>query len=300
MDNPALTRLLDYVANYSLDGDVTEFKDQLSGFTHKDLRAACTELDLRFSKKSNKKSGYISTLISYWKGDLVPGAPPIAKSPTKLSTPKAKAKVPQPMANLPHHPMPMHEPSDVTQYVQEFPPHGDEEELRDQLNGCKAVILRSACVLFDLRPNRKNFAKPNFVTLLVNYWKDSVEVSPMGKKVNVTPRATQLLEPNVTPRTGKNLREEEVEIEMPQKRTRHEFELKETPKKKKPKTLERSGDIFEDEKSDVRSTSLEKALVVKEWAAAMEILSRVDGSTESIASIRALINGVVESAANDL
>ncbi|KAK1942656.1 hypothetical protein P3T76_006155 [Phytophthora citrophthora] len=196
--------------------------------------------------------------------------------------------------------MPMHEPSDVTQYVQEFPPDGDEEELRDQLDGCKAVILRSACVLFDLRPNRKNFAKPNFVTLLVNYWKDSIEVSPTGKKVNVTPRAAQFLEPNVTPRPGKNMREETVEIDLPQKRTRNEFELKETPKKKKTKTLERSGDIFEDENNDALSTSLEKAKVVKEWAAAMEILSRVEGSTESIASIRALINGVVESATNDL
>lgn len=281
-----------------MDGDVTEFRDQLSGFTYKDLRAACSDLDLRVSKKSSKKSGYISTLISYWKGELVPGAPPLGKPPT--SKPKLAAKTPQTMPDLPHHPMPMHEPSDVTQFVQEFPPDGDEEELRDQLNNCKAVILRSACVLFDLRPNRKNFAKPNFVTLLVDYWKDNVEVSFMSKKVNVTPRAAEFVEPNVTPRPRKNLSEEEVEIELPQKRTSHEFELNETPKKKKAKTLERSGDIFEDEKSDALSTSLEKAKVVKEWAAAMEILSRVEGSTESIASIRALINGVVESAANDL
>ncbi|KAF1783143.1 hypothetical protein GQ600_5931 [Phytophthora cactorum] len=253
-------RLLDYIGSYPRFEDANEFKDQLSGYTHKDLRAACSLLNLPVSKKTNKKGGCITTLVAYWKGDDIPMP---LKHPLNPS--------------LPHHPMPMHEVSDVTQYVQQFPPHGDEQELRDQLNGCKAVILRSACVQLELRPNRKNFAKPNFVTLLVNYWKDSVAVSC---NASVTPRAVHVPEPNVTPR---NVREEEEKA----------------PKKKKAKVMERSGDIFE-EKVGAMTASLEKAKVVKEWASAIEILSRVDGSAESIASIRALIDGVVESAATDL
>ncbi|ETM97663.1 hypothetical protein PPTG_20105 [Phytophthora nicotianae INRA-310] len=167
--------------------------------------------------------------------------------------------------------MPMHEASDVTQYVQDFPPDGDEQELRDQLDGCRAVILRSACVQLELRPNRKNFAKPNFVTLLVEYWKDSVAIS---SHASITPRAVHVPEPNVTPR---NAREEMVDAK--QKRTREE---EKTPKKKKAKVMERSGDLFE-EKVGAMAASLEKAKVVKEWASAIEILSRVDGSAESIA-----------------
>ncbi|KAF1784005.1 hypothetical protein GQ600_10022 [Phytophthora cactorum] len=276
-------RLLDYIGSYPRFEDANEFKDQLSGYTHKDLRAACSLLNLPVSKKTNKKGGCITTLVAYWKGDDIPIA---SKTPAKTVQPTATMS--QPTASLPHHPMPMHEVSDVTQYVQQFPPHGDEQELRDQLNGCKAVILRSACVQLELRPNRKNFAKPNFVTLLVNYWKDSVAVSC---NASVTPRAVHVPEPSVTPR---NVREEVVEIK--QKRTREE---EKAPKKKKAKVMERSGDIFE-EKVGAMTASLEKAKVVKEWASAIEILSRVDGSAESIASIRALIDGVVESAATDL
>ncbi|KAG7379306.1 hypothetical protein PHYPSEUDO_008760 [Phytophthora pseudosyringae] len=288
-------RLLDYIASVPPEADVEEFKDQLSGYTHKDLRAACTELDLSFSKKNNKKSGYITTLVSYWKGDAVASPQDAAN----LSTPKGTMS--QPTGNLPHHPMPMHEASDVTQYVQQFPPLGDEQELRDQLNGCKALILRSACVLLELRPNRKNFAKPNFVALLVSYWKDSVAVLPPSAKkvVSVTPRAAQVPEPNVTPRTGRTVGDGDGEVK--QKRSRGEEVVEKAPKKKN-KVLERSGDIFEENEDSSRTmtASLEKAKVVKEWASAIEILSRVDGSAESIASIRALIDGVVESAAGDL
>ncbi|ETK93980.1 hypothetical protein F441_03027 [Phytophthora nicotianae CJ01A1] len=276
-------RLLDYITSYPRFEGEKEFKDQLSGFTHKDLRAACSLLNLPVSKKNNKKGGYISTLVAYWKGDSTPIA---SKTPAKTTQPKATMS--QAMPNLPHHPMPMHEASDVTQYVQDFPPDGDEQELRDQLDGCRAVILRSACVQLELRPNRKNFAKPNFVTLLVEYWKDSVAIS---SHASITPRAVHVPEPNVTPR---NAREEMVDAK--QKRTREE---EKTPKKKKAKVMERSGDLFE-EKVGAMAASLEKAKVVKEWAAAIEILSRVDGSAESIASIRALIDGVVESAATDL
>ncbi|KAI9985055.1 hypothetical protein PInf_004363 [Phytophthora infestans] len=273
-------RLLDYIGSYPRLEDEKELRYQLSGFTHKDLRAACSLLNLPISRKNNKKGGYIATLVAYWKGDSAPLASNSAASPAQSFVPMT-----QPMANLPHHPMPMHEASDVTQYVQQFPPQGDEQELRDQLNGCKAVILRSACVLLELRPNRKNFAKPNYITLLVDYWKDSVAIS---SDATATPRAVHFDEPNVTPRN-------EVDAGN-QKRTRDEAK---TATKKKAKVMERSGDIFE-EKVGAMAASLEKAQVVKEWASAIEILSRVDGSAESIASIRALIDGVVESAATDL
>ncbi|POM74401.1 Hypothetical protein PHPALM_8650 [Phytophthora palmivora] len=277
-------RLLNYIASVPATTSADEFKAQLSGYQHKDLRAVCSHLDLALPKKNNKKSSHIATLVRYWKGDVSSTENP--KTPAK--TPLPQTKMSQPKANLPHHPMPMHEARDVTQYVQEFPSNGDIDELQDQLNGCKALILRSACVLLELRPNRKNFAKPNFVTLLVNYWKDSVAAAT-GNVPIVTPNGAPMLESFVTPR------EEVVALK---KRVREEVKLK-APKKKKTKSLERSGDV-DDEKGGVMAGSLEKAKVVKEWASAIEILSRVDGSAESIASIRALIDGVVESAAGDL
>ncbi|KAF1784010.1 hypothetical protein GQ600_14817 [Phytophthora cactorum] len=151
------------------------------------------------------------------------------------------------------------------------PAHGDEQELRDQLNGCKAVILRSACVQLEL----------------LNYWKDSVAVSC---NASVTPRAVHVPEPSVTPR---NVREEVVEIK--QKRTREE---EKAPKKKKAKVMERSGDIFE-EKVGAMTASLEKA----RWSR-MGLSHR-----DSVACgwkrrehrvHQTLIDGVVESAATDL
>ncbi|KAG7395553.1 hypothetical protein PHYBOEH_003642 [Phytophthora boehmeriae] len=50
----------------------------------------------------------------------------------------------------------------------------------------------------------------------------------------------------------------------------------------------------------VMASSLEKAKVVKEWASAAEILSRVDGSSASVEAIRAIIDDVVQKAAREL
>ncbi|OWZ10278.1 hypothetical protein PHMEG_00016893 [Phytophthora megakarya] len=196
--------------------------------------------------------------------------------------------------------MPMHEASDVTKFVQDFSPNGDIQELRDQLNECRAVILRSACVLLELRPYRKHFTKPNHVTLLVEYWQDTVKTinerenppsvaevaSNAAQAPEVPPKAVEAPEPHFVPR------DEGVRLK---KRTREE--VKEKPEKKKTKGLERNGNIFK-EKPGAMAKSLEKAKVVKEWASAIEILSRVDGGADSITSIRALIDDVVESAAD--
>lgn len=45
---------------------------------------------------------------------------------------------------------------------------------------------------------------------------------------------------------------------------------------------------------------MEKVTVVKEWASVIEMLSRVEGSEESIKRIRDLIDGVVDSAMIEL
>ncbi|CEG38400.1 uncharacterized protein PHALS_08478 [Plasmopara halstedii] len=268
-------RLLDYVVNFPRTEDASELKSQLSGCTHSDLRAVCNLLRLPISKKNNKKSGYIATLVSYWRGDV-----PKPSANTMIPTDKS-----QPKAHLPHHPMPVHEASDVINYVQHFAPNGDVHELRDQLNGCKAVILRSACVQLDLRPHRKNFAKPNFVDLLVEYWQQFRAGSSPRMVASYTSPVT--LDPEVTPRNVNH----EIEI-VKEVRSRGEELLL----RKKRAKVERS----DGEEKSTLTTSLEKAKVVKEWASAIEILSRVDGSADSIASIRALIDDVVESAALNL
>ncbi|KAL4092618.1 hypothetical protein PRIC1_011610 [Phytophthora ramorum] len=280
-------RLMDYVETFPPDGDVDEFKSQLSGCTHRDLRTACSRFNLPGVRKQNKKGGFISLLVSYWKGEAVPSS-----EGNYLSD--------QP-ANHDNLSDVMNEATDVTHFVQVFPPEGDIDELRDQLNGCKARTLRSACVLLELHP-KKNHAKPNFVALLVDYWKDSVACTPqkVSAQSTVTPKAGKAPVPNATPQTNKKKTKGEDKGEKRHtKRVREEVEKKkEAPKKKK--VLERTGGIFEEEKSDIMAASLEKAKVVKEWASAMEILSRVDGSAESIASIRALIGGVVDSAMTEL
>ncbi|GMF14823.1 unnamed protein product [Phytophthora lilii] len=282
MDLPQ--QALDYLARAPPDEDVREVRDQLSAFTHKDLRAACSRLSLVVPRKQNKKGGYISVLVNYWRGEL---------APAESASPKpAPPKVKHTSANEDVHV--------VAKYVADFALDGEEKELREQLEDCKSRTLRSACVLLELRPNKKHYTKRDFVNLLVNYWKDRVAVSPKAKKLATpkptgTPKAAQVPEPNATPRTGKVREVGKYEVSTA-KRTR-DVEDK-APKKKKPKVLERDGDLFE--KEDVMASSLEKARVVKEWASAIEILSRVDGSAESISAIRALINGVVESAASEL
>lgn len=271
-------RLVDYVANFPRTEDVSELKSQLSGCTHADLRAACSLLHFPVSKKSKKKSGYINSLVSYWRGD-------VAKIPAKTT------EMSQPKANLPHHPMPVHEASDVVNYVQQFAADGDVNELRDQLNGCTALILRSACVQLSLRPNRKHFAKANFVDLLVDYWQQSVAglYSPItfAHKVVSAP-VSVTSEPEVAPRIVSEETEKEKE-----KRPRYT-----EPMAEKKKAKVEHCDIGEEKTTLI--ASLDKAKVVKEWASAIEILSRVDGSSESIASIRTLIDNLIESAATDL
>ncbi|TDH67211.1 hypothetical protein CCR75_006622 [Bremia lactucae] len=277
-----VSRLLDYIATFPRHEDENELKSQLSGCTQKDLRAACTSLQLPVPKKSSKKSGYITTLVSYWKGDLKPGT---ATAPTnKRKRTSCEKTLTKP--NLPHHPMSVHEASDVIEYIHEFRRYEDVEELRDQLNGCKAMILRSACVQLDLRPNQRDFVKPNYVDLLVEYWKDTQEV---GFKPPVTPEVSVLSvkESGFVPDISKD------EVESQLKRIRDKAPLDE-------ETM-----IDLEKRRDNKKTSgnltalLEKAKVVKEWASAIEVLSRVDGSQASIASIRALIHGVVKSAATD-
>lgn len=290
-------RLIEYVESFPPTTDVNEFKDQLSAFTHRDLRAACSVLNLPVTKKQNKKGGFISALASHWQNFGPNPVPEDTKTPPKTSQPKPKTKSNILLPNA------MELPTDVAQFVQVFPPDGDVEELQEQLNGYRSRTLRSTCVLLELHP-KKNFTKPNFVGLLVNYWKDCTTVLP--KTATVTPTASHIAEPNATPRpTGRAMRDAEVEV-LKTKRTRTTddvvVEKETTPKKKKTKMLGRSGDIFEqkEEKAGYMASSLEKAKVVKEWASAIEILSRVDGSAESISSIRTLINGVVESAASEL
>jgi len=165
------------------------------------------------------------------------------------------------------------DPHEAAQLVKSFSPDGQPGELRSQLDNFRSRALRSACVLLELQP-KKHFAKPNFIDLLAGYWRSRVAGLPEEE-------ATRVEEVNEAV---------EQQPEPVQKRTREPAE--EVQKAKKPKVVEQSGEL---DTTTALAASLEKARVVKEWAAAMEILSRVDGSAASIASIRALIDGVVES-----
>lgn len=300
-------RLLDYLATVPPYESVDEVRDQLSAYTHRDLRAACTRLGLQVPRKLNKKSGFLVTLVNHWKGEALTTADDFsAKTPPKSSSESLK-----PTST---HKMP-DEVLDLARFVEQFPMDGTADELRDQLNGCRSRTLRSACVLLELQPHR-TATKSNFVALLVNYWEDAGAVAPTSKtkEPTVTPMAVRATEPRATPASNQKKKkkvtkdEEKEEEVVKNKRIRAEEELEEKekpPKKKKTAEVQiqhSSVERAEDEEASrsVMLSSLEKAKVVKEWASAIEILSRVDGSAESISSIRSLIDGVVESAVDEL
>ncbi|CAI5708340.1 unnamed protein product [Peronospora destructor] len=259
-------RVIEYVEEFPLEAGAIELKSQLSAFTHDDLRSACSRLKLFVRDRQKKKSGLISVLVSYWKTSKNLVAKDV-KTPLKASETPVKTGI-----ELPY---------DVAQFVQLFPPHGRIEELQTQLNACRSRTLRSACVLLGLQP-KKSFTKQEFLDLLVTYWQDILVM---------TPTASPLEEAR---------REEEVEVVHTKRPRIEERDVMKTPTtNKKNKTLKHRGGIFE-EKVGAFTTSVEKAKVVKEWASAIEMLSRVEGSAESIESIRKLIDGVVDSATSEL
>ncbi|CAI5714078.1 unnamed protein product [Hyaloperonospora brassicae] len=287
----AVHRLLDYLETFPSDAGAVELRDQLSAFTHYDLRAACSRLNLAMSKRQNKKGGYISALVSYW----------MARPPTPTPTPPppvaagSGAEVtPVPSRATSEEPTGMELPADVAQFVQLFPPHGHVQELTDQLAACRSRTLRSACVVLDLHP-RKSFTKADFLGLLVSYWQDSSAVTPRAaaheKDVDDMARPAP-----VPPSTTKRARDDEGKKVGGKKQKQKQQQQQQQPKKSV-KDVALRGD---DDPPDKWTAALEKAKVVKEWASAIEILSRVDGSAESIESIRSLIDSVVHSATSEL
>ncbi|KAG6623612.1 uncharacterized protein IUM83_02112 [Phytophthora cinnamomi] len=297
-------RLLHYVADVPRSESVDEVKDQLSAYTHRDLRVACLRLGLQIPRKLNKKGGFISALVSHWRGEAPAATKPTTKPATKPSTSTAKT------ASKSSPKTADGEVLELASFVDQFPPDGTADELRDQLNGCKSRTLRSTCVLLEMQPHR-TATKANFVSLLVSYWQDAAAVAPKTKQPQpaVTPKAPARVEPKATPKNKNTPKQKQKKVKKGEmgavkpKRSRdgEEFVQEKPPKKER---VERSSDErFEEEVGHLRSvmaSSLEKAKVVKEWASAIEILSRVDGSAESISSIRALIDGVVDSAADEL
>ena len=223
------------------------------------LRAACSRLKLSVRDEQKKKSGLISVLVSYWN--------------TSKSLVGKNAKSPVPASESPVK-TGIESPYDVAQFVQRFPPHGRIEELHSQLDACRSRTLRVACVLLGLEP-KKTFTKPDFLDDLVTYWQDSLVMKPTASPLKEAPR------------------EKEVE-EVHTKRPRVDVPTK----SKKSKTLNSREYIFE-EKVGAFAASVEKATAVKEWASAIEVLSRVEGSAESIKGIRNLIDRVVDSAIAD-
>ncbi|KAI9920272.1 hypothetical protein PsorP6_015696 [Peronosclerospora sorghi] len=295
--------LIDYLETFPPEAGADELKSQLSAFMHQDLRVACMRLNLPISRRQNKKSGFISILVAYWKAAIVGASVPHT------------ATFPQ------QSPRDMEEPDDVAQLVQFFPPHGHVEELQHRLNASRARTLRSACVLLALHP-KKSFTKPELIDLLVNYWQDSLAVSPRVPLVEEPRRDEESASPASMP-TGAlrttPLRKVEEEgypsgtMHVPQevevvytKRPRSEERPKPLRKKKNKgvdeheTTTEPKHHHVLDKKMERMAASMEKAKVVKEWASAIEILSRVDGSAESISAIRTLIHNVVESATSEL
>ncbi|CAI5705184.1 unnamed protein product [Peronospora effusa] len=259
-------RVIEYVEEFPPEAGAIELKSQLRSFTLDDLRAACSRLKLSMRNKQKKKSGFISVLVSYWKTSHNFESKGV-KTPLKASETSVKTGI-----ELPY---------DVAQFVQHFPPHGRIKELQNQLDACRSRTLRSACVLLGLQP-KKNFTKKGFLRLLVAYWQDSLVMTPTVSLSEETPK------------------EEKVKV-VQTKRVRFEdSDVMKTPtKNKKIKTLKDKGDICE-EKVGALATAVEKAQVVKEWASAIEMLSRVEGSTRSIEAIRKLIDRVVDSARSDL
>ncbi|KAF4138613.1 hypothetical protein GN958_ATG12198 [Phytophthora infestans] len=77
-----------------------------------------------------------------------------------------------------------------------------------------------------------------------------------------------------------------------------------TPAKKRLKVLDRIADLLESQKHaeqmSTLSSSLQKARVVKEWAFAIEILTRTGDASDTVHSIRAAIDKVMKSAAAEL
>ncbi|KAF4129250.1 hypothetical protein GN958_ATG21514 [Phytophthora infestans] len=77
-----------------------------------------------------------------------------------------------------------------------------------------------------------------------------------------------------------------------------------TPAKKRLKVLDRIADLLESQKhaeqESTLSSSLQKARVVKEWASAIEILTRTGDASDTVHSIRAAIDKVMKSAAAEL
>ncbi|EGZ08391.1 hypothetical protein PHYSODRAFT_526119 [Phytophthora sojae] len=287
-------RLLDYVATVPASESVDEVKDQLSAYTHRDLRAACMHLDLQVPRRLNKKGGFIATLVNYWKGEALlsstklssPSTPDPSSAKTPSKSPAAKAK---PTSNTNDNAVD-DEVLELASFVQQFPADGTAEELRDQLNGCKSRTLRSTCVLLELQPHR-TATKANFVTLLVNHWQGAGATAPKPKKKKVK-------ETLVTPKAPARVTEPKATPKPKQKRTVKRDE-EEKVKPKRTRAEERVEDE-EEQARNVMASSLEKAKVVQEWASAIEILSRVDGSDASISSIRVLIDGVMDSALNEL
>ncbi|CAH0493687.1 unnamed protein product [Peronospora farinosa] len=260
-------RVIEYVEEFPPEAGAIELKSQLRSFTLDDLRAACSRLKLSMRNKQKKKSGFISVLVSYWKTSHNFESKGV-KTPLKASETSVKTGI-----ELPY---------DVAQFVQHFPPHGCIKELQNQLDACRSRTLRSACVLIGLQP-KKNFTKKGFLHLLVAYWQDSLVMTPTVSFLEETPK------------------EEEVKKVVQTKRVRfEESDLMKTPtKNKKIKTLKDKGDVCE-KKEGALATSMEKAQVVKEWASAIEMLSRVEGSTRSIEAICKIIERVVDSASSEL
>lgn len=128
----------------------------------------------------------------------------------------------------------------------------------------------------------------------------------------MTPKApARVTEPKATPKPKQKRtvkRDEEEKVKPKRTRAEEVVEGKEKAPKKQKETptvqvQRRSAERVEDEEEQARNvmaSSLEKAKVVQEWASAIEILSRVDGSDASISSIRVLIDGVMDSALNEL
>ncbi|CAH0516091.1 unnamed protein product [Peronospora belbahrii] len=267
--------VLEYLEEFPVEAGASELKSQLTVFKHEDLRAACVHLNLQVSRKQNKKGGFISTLVSYWKATKgVASVPNVAQS--VYHSPNGPLES---VMKLPH---------DVVQFVQLFPPHGHVEELQEQLNANHSKTLRSACVLLKLRLNKAS-TKKEFIRLLISYWQNRLAVPLTSESLALSTGREKENEIMDTKRQRSEEEEEEEEV------VEEDAQKTLATKKAKHKALERKGDLIEERKK-IMAESLEKAKVVKEWASAIEVLSHVDGSAESINSIRKLINGVVDSA----
>ncbi|CAI5717393.1 unnamed protein product [Peronospora effusa] len=156
----------------------------------------------------------------------------------------------------------------VIEYVEDFPPEADAIELKRQLSSFTRDDLRAACSRLKLCLRDGQKKKSDFISVLVSYWDTSSK--------NLVPKdATTLLNASEPPETSK---EEDSEV-MHTKRPRIEE--------------------ARTEKVGAFAASIKKAKAVKEWASAIEMLSRVEGGEKSIERIRKLIDGVVDSAIAD-